>query len=183
MPDEYKTIEQLRKEIEDNPQDAMAHYNLATNLPPEQKEESLRLYKRALELDTEKKYSSIVHFNLAVIARLHERNLDAAIEEFEAAAKNLPTLYASEELKRECCDRVHYHLGYAYFERTQKPEHYGKEQEDMQKVAENFREALRYNPNDVTTRKNLRNIENMISQGWLITNDKKEIIKFFAGDE
>lgn len=181
MLDGNKTIEQLRERIAENPKDIVAHYNLATSLPPDQKEESLRLYKRALELDVKKEYGAVVHFNLGVITHLQKGNLDAAIGEFEEAAMDLPTMKANEELRRKHAARIHYNLGVIYFKRTQRLEHYGKEQEDMQKAVESFRETLKYNPNDLDAQQKLRNIENLITHGWFVTDDKGKIIKFFAG--
>ncbi len=174
-------IEQFQKQIRENPEDILAHYNLGYTLQGAgRKNEAIAEYRKALELDINRNYSAIVNYNLGTI-HYRDKKLEEAIAEFGQTIENLPKLIAEEDIKSNVATRAHYNLGCALLDKTQQRERYGNEESDLERVEEHFRKALEFDPNFSSAQRDLKTVKGMIKYGWNVHDESGALLKFFAG--
>jgi len=122
-------IEEFRRQIEEEPESCVHHYNLGEALAElEQTDEAKVEFERALELDQDKAFSSIIHFSLGglyhheliagiqgnvvrssvglhsqhkagcQILEVNDDDYEIPLKQYEAAIKMLDSLQADEEI-------------------------------------------------------------------------------------
>ncbi len=122
-------IEEFRRQIEEEPENCVHHYNLGEALAElEQTDEAKAEFERALELDQDEAFSSIIHFSLgglhyhklisgiqgtvvrssvglhsqhkagAQIVEVNDDDYEIPLRQYEAAIKMLDRLQADEEI-------------------------------------------------------------------------------------
>ena len=75
-------------------QEIVAHYNLAATLG--RTVEAVTEYRKALALDADRAYSSVVHYNLGIIYN-EDGKLEEAIREFEQSIACIDKLKANKD--------------------------------------------------------------------------------------
>ena len=122
-------VEEFRQQIEEEPENCVHHYNLGEALAElEQTDEAKVEFERALELDEDKAFSSIIHFSLGglyhheliagiqgnvvrssvglhsqhkagcQIIEVNDDDYETPLRQYEAAIKMLDSLQADEEI-------------------------------------------------------------------------------------
>jgi len=175
-------LEEFEQQVKDNPEDVLAHYNLAVTLQGAGREdEAVSEYKRALETDKDGNYLALVHYNLGALYYRNDK-LEDAIIEFEQTVQHLPRLRAAENIRLDVLVNAHNSMGMAFLNKTQKAQHYGGEETDLSSAEENFRKALKLDPSHASARKNLENVTKMAEHGWCVADPKTgSVLKFFGG--
>ena len=174
-------VERFLKQVRQDPDDILAHYNLGIFLNEDGRiNESVVEYEKALELDTNRQYSTIIHSNLGSLY-YRDYRLEEAITEFELGIEDLPLLKEENNLRLIDAASIYNNLGLALLRKTEEKEMYGNEERDLNKARESFGKTLEFNPNYISAKDNFELIGKMIEYGWGVSDGEGRLIKYFAG--
>ena len=178
-----KKIRNLLEKIERNPNEVTGHFELACALLEDgQQSETINEFKKALELDREMEYHSIINYHLGLFY-YSEGEYGKAINEFEKSVENLPRFKADENSKPLFSAKLHYSLGRFLILRSFH-DHYNFTEKfrELRRAKECFEKSLRIYSADMRSREMLFEVEDIIEQEWNRADSELNILKWYNGE-
>ncbi len=176
---------ELQHKIEANPSNPGAYYNLGIYYDQQEKyDDAIRMYRKVLELDSDRRLSATVNIYLARICR-DNQDLSQAIKEYQKAFENASYLKGDQDVISHLISKAHYELGMVYYEEALK----SMKKSYLESAITEIREALNLGqklPNEdwiPEAKKNLEAIMKGSKRGIIISDKNHNIVGTIPGDD